>query len=79
MVLIRRSGLAGEEEVAEFATQGREGDLALGQGAQQCFDVPGGQVAVPGAEEAQQGEAEFVVEVEQRVADELEEVGQGQG
>lgn len=71
--------MAGEEEVADFAAEGRERGLALGQGAQQCFGVPGGQVAVAGAEDAQPDDGEFVVEVEQCVADDLEEVGQGQG
>lgn len=53
-------------------------DLVPGQLAEQAAEFPGGKVAVPGGEDAQLGDAVVVVEVQERVPDDLEQVRDAQ-
>lgn len=70
--------LVREEQPAELLTRGGQANLLAGQVVEQAAKFPRGEIAVPAAENASSAELEFVVEIQQRIADHLEDVGSGQ-
>src|ERR1035437_10743777 len=74
----QRPLLVREEQSAELLTRGGQANLVAGQVVEQAAKFPHGEIAVAGAENASIAELKFVVEIQQRIADHLEDVGSGQ-
>src|SRR5260370_36414222 len=67
-----------EQQVTELLPDGLEDDLVPGQLAEKRTEAPGGQVGIPGAEDAQLRQLVLIIEVEQRVPDHLKQVLDGE-
>jgi len=55
------ASLVGKQQAAELGSDEPQADLAPGQLVEQTWQFPGGEVGIPGAEDAERVELEFVV------------------